>query len=419
MREIVLLGSTGSIGTQAVDIVRRNPGKFRLVALAAGGGNPELIATQAIEFGVEVVAVASQAAAPQVMAALARAAEAAAQTAEAAASPSNAKPPLPKVLAGPEAVAELAAWPCDVVLNAVTGAVGLAATLSALDAGRMLALANKESLIMGGELVTSRAAPGQIVPVDSEHSAIAQCLRSGSSAEVRKLVLTASGGPFLHAKPDQLVGVTPAQALSHPTWNMGPVITINSATLVNKGLELIEAHLLFGIGFDSLEVVVHRQSVIHSMVEFTDGSTIAQASPPDMRIPIALSLAWPDRVPDAAAPVDWTKAHTWTFEPLDREAFPAVTLAREAGMAGGTVPAAYNAANEECVDAFLAGAIPFTGIVQTVAQVISEHGGSAGSGGATGIDEILAADAWARARARELTKTGMAGAGTAETGTAR
>jgi len=419
MREIVLLGSTGSIGTQAVDIVRRNPGKFRLVALAAGGGNPELIATQAIEFGVEVVAVASQAAAPQVTAALAQTAEAAAQTAEAAASPGNAKPPLPKVLAGPEAVAELAAWPCDVVLNAVTGAVGLAATLSALDAGRMLALANKESLIMGGELVTSRAAPGQIVPVDSEHSAIAQCLRSGSSAEVRKLVLTASGGPFLHAKPDQLVGVTPAQALSHPTWNMGPVITINSATLVNKGLELIEAHLLFGIGFDSLEVVVHRQSVIHSMVEFTDGSTIAQASPPDMRIPIALSLAWPDRVPDAAAPVDWTKAHTWTFEPLDHEAFPAVTLAREAGMAGGTVPAAYNAANEECVDAFLAGAIPFTGIVQTVAQVISEHGGSAGSGGATGIDEILAADAWARARARELTKTGMAGAGTAETGTAR
>jgi 1-deoxy-D-xylulose-5-phosphate reductoisomerase len=323
------------------------------------------------------------------------------------------------VLGGPDAVAELAAWPCDVVLNAVTGAVGLAATLSALDAGRVLALANKESLIMGGDLVTSRAAPGQIVPVDSEHSAIAQCLRSGSSAEVRKLVLTASGGPFLHWKPDQLVGVTPAQALSHPTWNMGPVITVNCATLINKGLELIEAHLLFGIGFDSLDVVVHRQSVIHSMVEFTDGSTIAQASPPDMRIPIALSLAWPDRVPDAAAPVDWTTAQTWTFEPLDNEAFPAVSLAREAGMAGGTVPAAYNAANEECVDAFLAGAIAFTGIVQTVAQVISEHGGSAGAGGATGVDEILAADAWARVRARELTKTAAVRTGTAETGTAR
>ncbi len=414
-REVVLLGSTGSIGTQAADIVRRNPDRFRLVALAAGGGNPELIADQAIEFGVEVVAVASQEAAPQVTAALQRAVDAAA---DATGAGGRAKPPVPKVLAGPEAVAELAAWPCDVVLNAVTGAVGLAATLSALDAGRVLALANKESLIMGGELVTSRAAPGQIVPVDSEHSAIAQCLRSGSSAEVRKLVLTASGGPFLHWQPDQLTGVTPAQALSHPTWNMGPVITINSATLINKGLELIEAHLLFGIGFDSLEVVVHRQSVIHSMVEFTDGSTIAQASPPDMRIPIALSLAWPDRVPDAAVPVDWTRAQTWTFEPLDNEAFPAVRLAREAGMAGGTVPAAYNAANEECVDAFMAGAIAFTGIVQTVAQVISDHGGS-GTTRASSIDEILAADAWARARARELTKTDKADSGTAETGTAR
>jgi 1-deoxy-D-xylulose-5-phosphate reductoisomerase len=408
-REVVLLGSTGSIGTQAADIVRRNPDKFRLVALAAGGGNPKLIATQAIEFGVEAVAVASQAAVPQVTAALA----------DAALEAADGKREPPKVLAGPDAVAELAAWPCDVVLNAVTGAVGLAATLSALDAGRVLALANKESLIMGGALVTSRAAPGQIVPVDSEHSAIAQCLRSGRPAEVRKLVLTASGGPFLHWQPDQLTGVTPAQALSHPTWNMGPVITINCATLINKGLELIEAHLLFGIGFDSLDVVVHRQSVIHSMVEFTDGSTIAQASPPDMRIPIALSLAWPDRVPDAAAPVDWTKAQTWTFEPLDHDAFPAVSLAREAGMAGGTVPAAYNAANEECVDAFLAGAIPFTGIVRTVAQVISEHGGPASAGGASGVDEILAADAWARVRARELTKTAAVRTGTAETGTAR
>ncbi len=413
-REVVLLGSTGSIGTQAADIVRRNPGKFRLVALAAGGGSPELIATQAIEFGVEVVAVARPEAVPDVTVALRQAADAAATGPGV-----GGKRQLPKVLAGPEAVAELAAWPCDVVLNAVTGAVGLAATLSALDAGRVLALANKESLIMGGELVTSRAAPGQIVPVDSEHSAIAQCLRSGSAAEVRKLVVTASGGPFLHWKPDQLTNVTPAQALSHPTWNMGPVITINSATLINKGLELIEAHLLFGIGFDSLDVVVHRQSVIHSMVEFTDGSTIAQASPPDMRIPIALGLAWPDRVPDAAAPVDWTKAQTWTFEPLDHEAFPAVSLAREAGMAGGTVPAAYNAANEECVAAFLAGAIAFTGIVQTVAQVISDHGGAAGATRASGIDEILAADAWARARARELTKTAAAEAGPAQTGTAR
>ncbi len=396
-RDVVLLGSTGSIGTQAADIVRRNPDLFRLVALAAGGGNPELLARQALEFGVQIVAVANPAAAPDVRAALQAARPAGADQ------PPGKRGPLPEVIAGPDAVAELAAHPADVVLNAVTGAVGLAATLSALDAGRMLALANKESLIMGGELVTSRAAPGQIVPVDSEHSAIAQCLRSGRADEVRRLVVTASGGPFLHRSAEEMIGVTPEQALAHPTWNMGPVITINSATLVNKGLEVIEAHLLFDIAFADITVVVHRQSVIHSMVEFTDGSTIAQASPPDMRIPIALSLAWPDRVADAAQPVDWTASHTWTFEPLDEQAFPAVPLAREVGLAGGTAPAVYNAANEECVAAFMAGAIPFTGIVKTVAQVISEHDGS--SGPASGIAEILAADGWARARARELAKT--------------
>jgi len=341
-RDIVLLGSTGSIGTQAADIVRRNPARFRVAGLAAGGGNPGLLASQALELGAE--------------------------------------------------------------LNAVTGAVGLAATLSALDAGRVLALANKESLIMGGPLVTARAAPGQIVPVDSEHSAIAQCLRSGHAEEVRKLVLTASGGPFLHRSRAELSEVTPEQALAHPTWNMGPVITVNCATLVNKGLELIEAHLLFGIGFDRIEVVVHRQSVVHSMVEFTDGSTIAQASPPDMRIPIALALGWPGRVADAAPAIDWTAAHTWTFEPLDTAAFPAVALAREAGTAGGAAPAVYNAANEECVEAFLAGRIPFAGIVDTVARVVSEHDGSGRPIAA--IEDVLAADHWARDRARELTGTG-------------
>jgi 1-deoxy-D-xylulose-5-phosphate reductoisomerase len=390
-RDIVLLGSTGSIGTQAADIVRRNRDRFRLVALAAGGGNPDLLASQALEFDVEAVAVADPAALPAVQEALQHRSEGGRQA-------------LPKVLAGPEAVAELAAWPAHTVLNAVTGAVGLAATLSALDAGRVLALANKESLIMGGELVTSRAAPGQIVAVDSEHSAIAQCLRGGRADEVRRLVVTASGGPFLHWAPEQLADVTPEQALAHPTWNMGPVITINSATLVNKGLELIEAHLLFGLPFADIAVVVHRQSVIHSMVEFTDGSTIAQASPPDMRIPIALSLAWPQRVPEAASPVDWTQAHTWTFEPLDEVAFPAVPLARAAGQAGGTAPAVYNAANEECVAAFRAGAIAFPGIMRTVAQVISEHGSATGP--ASGIEEILAADNWARVRARELTHAG-------------
>ncbi|MHB1433346.1 MAG: 1-deoxy-D-xylulose-5-phosphate reductoisomerase, partial [Streptosporangiaceae bacterium] len=269
---------------------------------------------------------------------------------------------------------------------------------------RVLALANKESLIMGGSLVTSRAAPGQIVPVDSEHSAIAQCLRGGRPDEVRRLVVTASGGPFLRTDPADLASVTPEQALAHPTWNMGPVITINSATLVNKGLEVIEAHLLFDIAIDDIEVVVHRQSVIHSMVEFTDGSTIAQASPPDMRIPIALALGWPERVPGAASPVDWTTAHTWTFEPLDRGKFPAVDLARAAARAGGTVPAAYNAANEVCVEAFVAGRLPFTGIVDTVARVVSEHGGT--SPGITGLDDVLAADSWARLRARELTRGG-------------
>ncbi len=304
-------------------------------------------------------------------------------------------------MAGPGAVAEVAAWPCDVVLNAVTGAVGLAATLAAIDAGRMLALANKESLIMGGDLVAGRAAPGQIVPVDSEHSAIAQCLRGGRPDEVRRLVLTASGGPFLHRTKSELADVTPEQALAHPTWHMGPVITVNSATLVNKGLELIEAHLLFGIGFDRIDVVVHRQSVVHSMVEFFDGSTIAQASPPDMRIPIALALGWPERVAGAASPVDWTRQQAWTFEPLDEEAFPAVTLARAAGQAGGTAPAAYNAANEECVAAFLAGRIPFTGIVATVAQVVSEHDDSGRE--IAGLGDVLAADRWARERARQLT----------------
>jgi 1-deoxy-D-xylulose-5-phosphate reductoisomerase len=365
-----------------------------VVGLAAGGGNPALLASQALEFGAEVVAVASESGIGDLRQAL--------QAEAARAAPRGARQ-LPKILAGADAVAEVAAWPCDVVLNGVTGAVGLAATLAAIDAGRVLALANKESLIMGGQLVAGRAAPGQIVPVDSEHSALAQCLRGGRAQEVRRLVVTASGGPFLHRSAGELEDVTPEQALAHPTWNMGPVITVNSATLVNKGLELIEAHLLFGIGFEAIEVVVHRQSVIHSMVEFVDGSTIAQASPPDMRIPIALALAWPDRVPDAASPVDWSTAHTWTFEPLDEAAFPAVGLARDVGLAGGTAPAVYNAANEVCVEAFLGGRLRFAGIIDTVARVISEHDGRGRA--VVTIDDVLAADNWARERARQLTGT--------------
>jgi 1-deoxy-D-xylulose 5-phosphate reductoisomerase len=398
----VLLGSTGSVGTQAADVIRRNPGRFRVTGLAAGGGNPGLLAAQALEFGAAVVAVDREPAADEVRDALAALAGQAGQAGQTG--PGRARSaPLPTVLAGPEAVAEVAAWPADVVLNAVTGFSGLAATLAALRAGRVLALANKESLIVGGPLVAGLAAPGQIVPVDSEHSAIAQCLRGGSAGEVARLVLTASGGPFRGRSRAELDGITPQQALAHPTWNMGPVITINSATLVNKGLEVIEAHLLFGLGFGKISVVVHPQSVIHSMVEFTDGSTIAQASPPDMRIPIALALGWPDRVPGAAPAIDWTSAHAWTFEPLDEEAFPAVRIARDAGQAGGTAPAVYNAANEVCVDGFLSGRLPFAGIVDTVAQVVSEQDGRAGD--AVTLADVRAADEWARARASELAAT--------------
>jgi 1-deoxy-D-xylulose 5-phosphate reductoisomerase len=399
---VVILGSTGSIGTQALDIVRRNPGRFRVVGLTAGGGQPELLARQAAEFGVPVVAVADEAAAGPVAEAIRHNRESVRTDAGSARPAQPGAGPGVSVLAGADAVCELAGLECDVVLNGVTGAAGLRATLAALDAGRTLALANKESLIIGGPLVTSRAKPGQIVPVDSEHSTIAQCLRAGANSEVKRLVLTASGGPFRGWPRERLAGVTPEQALAHPTWRMGPLVTTNSATLVNKGLEVIEAYLLFGFGLDQVEVVVHPQSIVHSMVEFCDGATIIQASPPDMRLPIALGLAWPDRVPDAAPCLDWTTAATWTFEPLDHEAFPAVALAREAARVGGTAPAVYNGANEACVADFLAGSIPFTRIVDTVARVLSEHDTS--RTGAATLDDVLAVDAWARARARELTR---------------
>ncbi len=352
-RDVVVLGSTGSIGTQALDLVRANPDRFRVVALTAGGANPGLFTAQCEEF----------------------------------------RPTFSGT--GEAASAEAAAMECDVVLNAVTGAVGLRPTLAALDAGNTLALANKESLIIGGPVVTSRAEPGQIVPVDSEHSALAQCLRGGSPEEVRRLVLTASGGPFRGRTRAELHDVAPRQALAHPTWSMGPVVTINSATLVNKGLEVIEAHLLFGIAFDAIEVVVHPTSVVHSMVEFHDGSTLAQASPPSMLIPIALGLSWPDRLPGAALPVDWSSPETWEFFPLDHDAFPAVRLACEAGARGGTAPAVYNAANEVCVEAFLHGEIRFTDIVPTVEHVLGLHDVPSTQEELT-VDDVLGADAWAR-----------------------
>jgi len=410
-RDVVILGSTGSIGTQALDIARRNPGRFRVAALAAGGGHPELLARQAVEFGVPVVAVADEAAARSVEEAISSSRTAAGSASPDTPSPSAGgsvgAPGSPReitVLAGVDAVCHLAGLECDVVLNGVTGAAGLRATLAALDAGRTLALANKESLIIGGPLVTSRAKPGQIVPVDSEHSTLAQCLRAGATSEVKRLILTASGGPFRGWPRERLESVTPEQALAHPTWKMGPLVTTNSATLVNKGLEVIEAHLLFGFGLDKVDVVVHPQSIVHSMVEFYDGATVVMASPPDMRIPIALGMAWPDRVPEAAPACDWTTAATWTFEPLDDGAFPAVALAREAARLGGTAPAVYNGANEACVADFLAGSISFTRIVDTVARVVSEHDTS--RTGATTIEDVLAVDAWARARARELTRIG-------------
>jgi 1-deoxy-D-xylulose-5-phosphate reductoisomerase len=392
-RDVVILGSTGSIGTQALDIIRRNPGRFRVAALAAGGGHLDLLARQAVEFGAAAVAVTSPAAAAQLPAALR-------SVLDMQRTQRGASPAMPQVLAGPDAVCEVARWPCDVVLNGVTGAAGLQATLAALEAGRTLALANKESLIIGGSLVTSRAKPGQIVPVDSEHSTIAQCLRAGRESEVRRLVLTASGGPFRGWSRDALADVTPEQALAHPTWKMGPLVTVNSATLVNKGLEVIEAHLLFGFGLDRIDVVVHPQSIVHSMVEFADGASVLMASPPDMRLPISLSLAWPDRVPDAAPRLDWSAAATWTFEPLDDTAFPAVALAREAAAVGGTMPAVYNAANEACVAAFLAGRIGFTRIVDTVARIVSEH--DAARTAVTTVADVLAVDGWARRRAAEL-----------------
>jgi 1-deoxy-D-xylulose-5-phosphate reductoisomerase len=397
-RDVVLLGATGSIGTQALDVIRRNPGRFRVVGLAGGGGNVALLAAQALEFGVEAVAVARGSAAQDLQ--LAFYAEASRRGYSAG------EFAVPKILAGPGAAAELAGWPTQasdaVVLNGITGSIGLAPTLAALRAGRTLALANKESLVAGGPLVRAVARPGQIVPVDSEHSALAQCLRGGRADEVRRLVLTASGGPFRGRARSELAGVTVEQALAHPTWDMGPVVTVNSATLVNKALEVIEAHELYGTPYDRIDVVVHPQSIVHSMVEFTDGSTLAQASPPDMRLPIALALGWPDRVPDAAPGMDWSAAQSWRFEPLDGAAFPAVALAKQVGAAGRCLPAIFNAANEECVAAFLDGQLPFTGIVDTVARVVDEAGSSGEFAEPGSVEDVLGAERWARDRAHAL-----------------
>ncbi|MDJ1369863.1 1-deoxy-D-xylulose-5-phosphate reductoisomerase [Gulosibacter molinativorax] len=357
-RRVLVLGATGSIGSQTLDIIRRNPERFVVAGLSAGTDAAGL-ERLAGEFGVPTSATA---------------------------------------LGAADAEALVRDTEADVVVNGITGSAGLGATLATLEAGTTLALANKESLIVGAALVKQLAAPGQIVPVDSEHSAILQCLASGNRAEVSRLVLTASGGPFRGRSRAALAQVTPAEALAHPTWDMGRVVTTNSATLVNKGLEVIEAHVLFDVPFEQIDVVVHPQSIIHSMVEFVDGATIAQVSTPDMRLPIALGLSWPERVPAAVPPMDWAKAQQWSFEPLDEDAFPALELAKSVGRAGGAYPAVFNAANEEAVDAFHEGAIPFLGIVDTVRAVVDAWPGEERE---VTRESLLQAENWARSAAHQ------------------
>ena len=351
MRDVVILGSTGSIGVQALEIIAANPGHFRVIALTAAGNNVELLIAQAKKFKVSVVGVTHNADAVR-----------------------DGLPGV-QVIDGPHASTEVAAITCDVVLNAITGSIGLAPTLAALKVGNTLALANKESLVAGGEMVMALAKPGQLLPVDSEHSALWQALKSGSTKEVSKLILTASGGPFRDR--DDLTTVTIDEALAHPTWAMGPVVTINSSTLVNKGLEIIEAHYLFGIPYSTIEAVIHPQSVVHSLVEFVDGSTIAQASPPNMKGPIAYAMAYPDRIAGATAPIDWSSAATWNFAPIDHAKFPAVDLARRCGSLGGGLPAIFNAANEVAVAAFLDSHIGYSAIIDTVDAVVQQLSPSA------------------------------------------
>ncbi|MFT3662752.1 MAG: 1-deoxy-D-xylulose-5-phosphate reductoisomerase [Gordonia sp. (in: high G+C Gram-positive bacteria)] len=377
---VLVLGSTGSVGTQALEVIADHPERFEVVGLGAGGGNLDLLARQAAATGLAAgaLAVADE--------------DAAAAFGDRLGG---------RVFGGEHALVELIeATEADVVLNGVVGSIGLRPSLAALESGARLALANKESLVAGGALVLAAASPGQIVPVDSEHSAIAQCLRGGTADEVDRLVLTASGGPFHGWTAAQVREATPEQAGEHPTWSMGPMNTLNSATLVNKALEVIEAHLLFGVPYDRIDVTVHPQSIVHSMVTFVDGATIAQASPPSMKLPIALALGGPARVPGSSAACDWSTASEWTFEPVDDEVFPAVRVARQAGEAGGGLTAIYNAANEVAAAGFLAGAIAFPDIVAIIVDVLAQADRWTSAPGT--VDEVLAADAWARQRAAAL-----------------
>ena len=372
MREIVILGSTGSIGVQALEIVAANPNKFRVVGLSAGRKNPALLMEQAKKFNVPIVG--SMAPAPQTDGV--------------------------KVIDGDNSSVEIAALPCDIVLNGITGSIGLGPTLSALAVGNKVALANKESLVAGGDLVM-KYGRDKLIPVDSEHSAIFQAMLAGKESDVKKLILTASGGPFRDRS--DLSDVSVADALNHPTWSMGEVVTINSATLLNKGLEIIEAHYLFDLAYEVIEAVIHPQSVVHSLVEFNDGSTIAQASPPNMKGPIAYALAYPERINKACAPIDWSKSHTWNFSPIDNEKYPAVELAKRCGELGGGLPAVYNAANEVAVAAFLAQRIKFTAIIELVERVVQAFGSNTPTT-IRDISDVSAIEQSARMKAEELIK---------------
>ncbi|PLS28910.1 1-deoxy-D-xylulose 5-phosphate reductoisomerase [Bifidobacterium parmae] len=384
---VVILGSTGSIGTQGLDVISRHPERFTVVGLAAGGAHIDLLARQAAEFHVPQVAVFDKTKAAALREALDQAGAKHTQ-----------------VQAGPDAVIAMAGSGANVVLNGITGSIGLEPSIAALKAGSQLALANKESVVAGGHLLFgAQTREEQINPVDSEHSAIWQSLRSGTHAEVARLVVTASGGPFRGMTRDQMTGITPEQALHHPTWNMGPVVTINSSTLMNKGLEVIEASRLFDIPPERVAVTVHPQSIVHSMVEFVDGATICQASPPDMRLPIALGLSAPARMPNVAAACDWTKAASWTFEPLDDEAFPAVSLARHCLDASEKHTAVLNAANEQAVHAFLDHRLPYLGIVDTVKAVLdSMDAEMRGDPLFRDVEEMEQLEREARAKADEL-----------------
>jgi 1-deoxy-D-xylulose-5-phosphate reductoisomerase len=372
MRDVVVLGSTGSIGVQALEIVAAHPNKFRLVGLSGGRKNPQLLMEQAKKFNVPIVG--SMAPAPKTSGV--------------------------QVIDGDNSSIEIAALPCDIVLNGITGSIGLGPTLSALGVGNKVALANKESLVAGGDLVMKFGAD-KIIPVDSEHSAIFQALLAGKVSDVKKLILTASGGPFRNRV--DLSDVTVADALNHPTWSMGEVVTINSATLLNKGLEIIEAHYLFGLDYENIEAVIHPQSVVHSLVEYVDGSTIAQASPPNMKGPIAYALSYPERINKATAAIDWSKSHTWEFSPIDNEKYPAIELAKRCGQVGAGLPAVYNAANEVAVAAFLAGQIKFTAIIDTVESVVQSFGSNTTTT-IRDISDVSGIEQSARSKATELIK---------------